>query len=331
MRLLKLWVISSIIFTSCLDTSPPKRRTSLVSSLESIDTVGADAYGVVGLKGNEFPGLRFSKKQMQLLDSKSLNYERQYVQHPDSLDLLMSYARSLDNKGAYTSAKNLYTIGARKFPHAPQLFQYKGLNKIITRDFKSAIKDLQTAAFYYRDKQPSKDKYLSKGFMESSDQFYTWYYLGMAYYFNRNYDSAISSFKKCLQQAKDDDDLTVIPFFWLYIIYQEIGNPQSAQLLLADINTNMLIVKSKDYYRGLLLFKGIFKADRLTRFTIKNNKIIQPIQAYALVKWYRFNGLFNDAENLSDILLQSNAWNNLGYIACEVEDFTNDSLLRSIN
>jgi len=323
-----IWIfLGFLLISSCLETSPSKGDAHFSVANVSLDTIGSETVGIKNLSGEELPGLRFSKRKMQQLDANSLKMEKLYIQYPDSFNVLMNYARSLDKKGAFIEAKNIYQIGERKFPKSAELYQYKGLNEIMARDFKTAVKDLQTAVFYNSELAIRSDLYQDQSWVQGTAQFYSWYYLGLAYYLNRNYDSAISSFKKCLSHANADDDLMVIPFFWLYNIYQEIGNPEAAQAFLKDIDTNMLIVKSKDYYRGLLLFKGIFKPDRLTRFTVnKSNQVVQPIQAYALIRWYQSNNQLEKATSLSTLLVSSNAWNNLGYIACEADLFTNQNL-----
>jgi len=320
-------ILNMLLLVSCLETSPSKGEVPFDALYGSLDTVGTEANGVKSIAGITLTGLRFSKSKMKQLEANSMKMEKLYIQFPDSLSILLMYARSLDMKGAYLPARAVYEIGARKFPNTPEILQYKGLNEILTRDFRAAIRDLQTAVFNNQKKAIHPDAYQNQDWVKASAQFYTWYYLGLAYYFNRNYDSAISSFKKCVSYADTDDDLMVIPFFWLYNIYEEIGNQEAAQGFLKDIDTNMLIINSKDYYRGLLLFKGVFKPDRLTRFTIdKNNKVLHPLQAYALIRWYQKNGREEDAKSMTQLLIASNEWNDLGYIACEVDLFTNQNL-----
>jgi len=307
---------------SCLETRRPERKTSLsISAPPPVDTVSQIRENVTSLFGNEFPPLQAPKRTLIRLRKLIPGYLRTYNDYPDSLETLMDYARGLDAIGNYKLANKVYAEGVSKFNKSAELFQYKGLNEIMSRNFREAVKDLQTAVLLNRGAVKVEDQYQDFRFSQGTRQFYSWYYLGVAYYFNRNYDSAISSFRKCLEMEKKDD-LIVMPYYWLYIIFQEIGNPTVAETFLVDITTKMTIDKSKDYYRGLLLFKGMFRPQRLLQFTVDSkDKINSPVQAYALAIWYRLNDQPDEAREIINLSIDSYLWDDIGYIAGEVDSY----------
>ena len=321
----KLVVITVVLFSclSCLETKRPDRRANLTISapVQQRDTTVQIEGKVISLFGNEFPPLGFSSGYIRNTQQLITSFRQDYENHPDSLEVLMNYARGLDVIGNFRVANDVYRQGLKIYRNSPEIYQYKGLNEIVQRNFRQAIKDLRMAVLLNRGQQNEPDFYQNPRFSAGSRQFYCWYYLGLAYYFNRNYDSAISSFKKCLQ-VEEGDDLIVMPYYWLYIIYQEIGNPEVAQTFLEDVDTKMSIDKSKDYYRGLLLFKGLFRPSRLLEYSLdKQKQINSPVQIYALAIWNRLNGSNDEARQLINRSIDSERWNDLGFIAGEVDSY----------
>lgn len=315
-------ILVFISITGCLETSRPERRTSLVIvAPPPIDTLSEEREHVTSMFGNELPPLKLTKSKLQKTSRLILIHEKAYEAYPDSLEKIMNYARALDELGNRNHSNEIYSEGVEKYPKSSALFQYKGLNQLMLRDFKGAIRDLEMAVLLNRGTDVKEDPYSDLKFSAGSNQFYSWYYLGLAFYFNRNYDSAISSFRKCLG-LEVKDDLIVMPYYWLYIIYQEIGNPKVAESFVKKIDTKMKIDKSKEYYRGLLLFKGLFRPERLMQFTVDNqDNIISPVQAYALAIWYRLNERPEDARELISQIVETYLWNDLGYIAAEADSY----------
>lgn len=313
-------VIVGVWCIGCLETRKPERRTNLTISAPQVDRDSAIQMEekVISLFGNEFSPKVAQTRQLRKLISTR---QKAYDDFPDSLEVLMSYARILDAHGNYLTANEIYSEGLKKYTDIPALYQYKGLNEIVLRNFRQAIKDLRMAVLLNRGQEMAPDVYQSPQFSNGSRQFFCWYYLGLAYYFNRNYDSAISSFKKCLS-VEERDDLIVMPYYWLFIIYQEIGNPEVAQTFLEGVDTQMTIDKSKDYFRGLLLFKGIFRAERLLNFSVdKEENITSPIQVYALAIFHRLMGSDDEARTLINRSIDSGYWDDLGFIAGEVDSY----------
>lgn len=311
-----------LLIAGCLETSRPERKTSLaIVAPVAEDTVTEKREHVISMFGNEFPPLEFSKRKLQQANKMISIHEKAYERYPDSLQIIMNYARALDQIGNRNHSGEIYAEGISKYPESAILHEYNGLNRLILRDFKGAIRDLEMAVLLNRGTEVSDDPYHDLSFGEGSRQYFSWYYLGLAFYFNRNYDSAISSFRKCLE-LETTDDLIIMPYYWLYIIYQEIGNPKVAESFMKMIDTKMTIDKSKEYYRGLLLFKGLFRPGRLMQFTVDNeDNIVSPVQAYALAIWYRLNARPEDARELINQVIGTNRWNDFGYIAAEVDSY----------
>ena len=311
-----------LLTTGCLETSRPERKTSLaIVAPVPQDTVTEKREQVLSLFGNEFPALPLSKRKLQQATRMIAIHQKAYEKHPDSLQVIMNYARALDEIGNRYQSGEIYAQGVSIYPRSAELYEYKGLNQLILRDFKGAIRDLEMAVLLNRGTDITNDSYHNLSFSEGSRQYFSWYYLGLAFYFNRNYDSAISSFRKCLE-LETKDDLIVMPYYWLYIIYQEIGNPKVAESFVKEIDTKMDIAKSKEYYRGLLLFKGLFRPGRLLQFTMDDeDNIVSPVQAYALAIWYRLNERPDDARELIKQVIGTNMWNDFGYIAAEVDSY----------
>ncbi|MGB3465594.1 MAG: tetratricopeptide repeat protein [Cyclobacteriaceae bacterium] len=319
----KIYVFLLIItLTGCLETSRPDHKNNLAIAAAPVeDTTSQVSDNVISLFGNELPPLKISNRKLRQTNRMILMYQQAFDTYPDSLSILMKYARALDEIGNRKQAEEVYSLGAEKFPRASEVFQYRGLNLIMLRSFEAAVKNLEMAVLLNRNISSTSDIYLDPNLSEGSKQFYSWYYLGLAYYYNRNYDSAISSFRKCIE-ITEKDDLIVMTYYWLYIMYQEIGNPKIASSFLKKIDTKMVIEKSKDYYRGLLLFKGVFKPGRLMQFTVDaDDNIIYPVQAYALAIWYKLNERPIEGMELINRIVGTYRWNDYGYLAAEVDSY----------
>ena len=318
-------VITIVIITcccgGCLETRRPQRRANLTISAPQTDTTVQLESKVISLFGNEFTPRSSSASRTRTIRRQIAEKKEIYETYPDSVEVLLAYARLLDENGKYLTANEVYKENLRRFANEASLYQYKGLNEIVLRNFPQAIKDLSIAVLLNRGEEVVPDPYHSDRLSKGSRQFYCWYYLGLAYYFNRNYDSAISSFNKCLS-IEAQDDLIVMPYYWLYIIYQEIGNPEVAATFLEGVNTRMTIDKSKDYFRGLLLFKGIFRAERLLSFSVGDKgNITSPIQIYSLAIYHRLKGNSDEARTLINRSIDSGYWDDLGFIAAEVDSY----------
>lgn len=319
----KIYLFFLIVsLVSCLETSRPERRSSLsVAVTPQEDTAQQDRENVVSLFGNDLPPLEIPSRKLRQVNRLLLMYQQAFENYPDSLTILMKYARTLDEVGNRKRAGEVYTVGVENFPEASEIFQYRGLNLIMLRQFEEAVKNLEMAVLLNRNSTEETDAYLDESFSEGSRQFYSWYYLGLAHYYSRNYDSAVSSFRKCLE-ITDKDDHNIMTYYWLYIIYQEIGNPKLADSFLKEIDTKMTVNKSVGYYRGLLLFKGLFKPNRLMQFTFDNSgNIVDPVQAYALAIWYKLNEKPVESMELINQVVGTYRWDDFGYLASEVDSY----------
>ncbi len=119
-------IVMIILCMGCLETSRPERKTSLsIIAPAPADTTTEVREHVLSMFGNEFPPLEMSKRKLQKAKRMISIHEKSYSRYPDSLEIIMNYARALDEIGNRKHSGELYAEGVGKYPKSNALFQYK--------------------------------------------------------------------------------------------------------------------------------------------------------------------------------------------------------------
>ncbi len=263
-----------------------------------------------------------SQQALELRQDKLVAAETKYNSNPDDPENVIWYGRRLAYLGRYQDAIRVYTEGLNKFPRSYKLRRHRGHRYITTKQFDLAINDLTEAAFYSTG-VPNEIE--PDGIPNSLNRPLTnvkwniWYHLGLAYYMKGNYDKAISSYKKCLEFATNDD-LQVKTTNWLYVSYRKIGNMDAATSLASLIHSNMNLIEgeSRIYHDLIKLYKGFATADILIRRYTADGEL-NSIIGYGVGNYYMMVGEIENAQNVFNTVTSGSQKDSFGYIAAEID------------
>ncbi len=263
-----------------------------------------------------------SQQALEQRQKKLTDAESDYNEDPNDLENIIWYGRRLAYLGRYQDAINVFTEGLSKFPRSYKLRRHRGHRYITTKQFDKAIDDLTEAAFYTHG-VPNEIE--PDGIPNSLNRPLTnvkwniWYHLGLAYFLKGNYDKSISSYKKCLEFATNDD-LQVKTTNWLYTSYMKIGNRDAATALASLIHSDMNLIEgeSRIYHDLIKLYRGFVTPDILMR-RYNSNGEINTIIGYGVGTYYLQEGNVESARSMFNRVIEGTQKDSFGYIASEIE------------
>lgn len=307
----------SLIFYSCIETKSSREKE--VPQVP-VHAVSDDTNNVVNLSGSPLPEKPLTSKVRRQREEELRVAWENYERDPDNIENIIWYGRRLAYLGEFHEAIRIYSVGLDKYPDSYRLLRHRGHRYITIRKFNEAIEDLQKAAFYSRTapnqiEQDGLPNRLNKPL--TNVKFNIWYHLGIAYYLKRDYDKAISSFKKC-QTYSNNDDLLVAVTDWFYMTYKKIGNMTAAQDLLVPIHLRMNIVENYAYHQRLLVYKGLSEPESVLAKAEEADGL-EPTLAYGIGNWYVNNGQVEEARNIYQRILLNPNWDAFAYIAAEAD------------
>ena len=231
------------------------------------------------------------------------------------------YGRRLGYVNRMADAIGIFSAGIKKYPDSWKLYRFRGHRYISTRDFKSAIVDLEKAAALMKHTAPELEPDGIPNKINtplSTYQYNVWYHLGLAYYLTGNLNDAEVSFKNCLRRS-DNDDLLVASSDWLYMIYRQLNNKTAATEILKRINDNMNIIENDSYYLRLKMYQGKLNPEKLltSDTTASDYDLSIATQGYGVANWYFYNGDKTKAKDILQKITSGKSTYSFGYIAAE--------------
>jgi len=257
------------------------------------------------------------------LDSRSLqNYtqaKRAYETDPNNPDNIIWYGRRTAYLGKYREAIKIYSEGIKKFPEDARIYRHRGHRFISIREYDRAIQDFDHAAKLIKgteDKIEPDGNPNPKNIPLTTTHRNIWYHLGLAYYLKNDMENAIRINKRCLAEARYDDNV-VSTTHWLYMSFMRLGKKKEAQKLLEPIHANMELIENMYYHRLCLFYKGKLAVEELigeNRSDMMNDGI-----AYGLANWYLNNDDRDKAKEIYLGILKPNLSSSFGYLAAEAD------------
>jgi tetratricopeptide (TPR) repeat protein len=133
-----------------------------------------------------------------------------------------------------------------------------------------------------------------------------WYYMGVTYYFVRDYPQSLACFQTCLEKAKSSGAGLIPIADWLWVLSKRLNLANTDEYLdLVDENAPLDDPDEYTYHRRILLYKGklnpdnFFDWEELRRRGDTDADFVT--QAYGLVHWHSFCG---ETEKANEILRQ---------------------------
>lgn len=272
----------------------------------------ADQPQVLSLAGVSLFGLKDEKGEIEQARAK-------FAKEPTNPQLLIEVGQLQDSFMRHADAVETYTLGIEKFPKDWRFLRYRGQRYISSRKFGAAIQDLEKAR-------------------ESTKQSYdVAYYLGLAYYFQGEYEKAETEFGRCEAQLKQplgtpedllgltsceigrEEQAFLVPLmFWRYLALRRGGKMAEAKAYAEAVSPLWTLRSNKAFYDSLLFFRGTKEVTEMLEGANEATRDYLTRSAGVAVQ------LFSEGERQRACAIwQRNAmdtkWNHLGVIAAEAE------------
>lgn len=247
-----------------------------------------------------------------------------YEKNPGNADAIIWLGRRLGYLGRYRKAIATFSEGIDKHPQDARMYRHRGHRYITVRELEQAIADLSKAAALVADKpdevepdgQPN-----ARNIPTSTLKTNIFYHLGLAHYLRGDFEQALAAWRECEGFSKNPDML-VASTYWLYMTLRRLDRPGEARRALEPIAAGMDVIENTSYYRLLLLYKGIEKAEALEA-AVKAGGLDAVTIGYGLGNWHYYNGRRDQAMSLFREIVEQHAdqWPAFGYLAAEAELF----------
>ena len=244
------------------------------------------------------------------------------AENADSVDALIWFGRRTAYLGRYRDAVAIYTRGIGTMAPDARLYRHRGHRYITLRRLDDAIEDLEHAAEMIEgqpDRVEPDGLPNARNVPTSTLQSNIWYHLGLAYYLEGDFNSALRAYRECEKVSVNPDMLSATSH-WLYMTLRRLGRDLEAAKVLEPIHAEMDIIENDDYHRLLLMYKGeIEPEDVLAESTGDDGSISFASAVYGVGNWYLQNGETERAREIFEQIVAGGQWPAFGFIAAEAE------------
>jgi tetratricopeptide (TPR) repeat protein len=303
---LPLILVSAVIFIYSCNTDPV--IPELPAGAQAISALGDTLY-----TPQLSPAAR--RQHEDNLQTAILDYR----QDPENADAVIWLGRRTAYLGEYREAVQIFTEGIFKHSDDPRMYRHRGHRYITIRFIDNAIRDFETAVQLMKGKPDEIEPDglpNALGIPTSTLHTNVWYHLGLAYYLKGDFTKAVEAYRECLA-ASTNNDMKVATLYWYYLAQRRAGNDEEAGRLLDLIDADMEIIENRAYHELLLVFKGIFEADKLLEAS--DDALQNATVAYGIGSWHYINGRTERAFQIWGDLYESRNWAPFGFIAAEAE------------
>lgn len=251
---------------------------------------------------------RLGRKLYGLPDNDAVVAARKNLSaDPKDPKLALALSQAQAGQRQYREAVATCTKGLAASPNNADLLIERGHRELGLRQFTAAQKDLERAA--------SLDP-------KRLDAFY---HLGLAHYFQGQFDAAADAFRKGLALALDNDNV-IDCSNWLYVSLRRANKPNDAAAVLKRITPDM---KNKEphlafYLRLLRFYQGAASELQTLPQKPKDPNDIEGELAfdtvtYGVGNWHLYSHDPEQPEQLFRQVVTGNAWNAWGFVGAETD------------
>ena len=277
---------------------------------------------VVSLLGNTLAPPPIVEETRATLEAEWEAAERRAREHPDDPDALIWLGRRTAYLGRYHDAVETFTAGIARYPDDARFYRHRGHRYITLRRFDRAADDFAKASQLIAgrpDEVEPDGRPNPRHVPVSTLHFNIWYHLGLAYYLQGDFVSALRAYHECLAVSNNPDKL-VATSHWLYMTLRRTDRTAEAARLLAPVQADMDIVENGAYHRLLLFYRGELSVDALLPPSASAAASLDDATAgYGVGNWHFYNGRRDEAVEWFRRVYAGSQWAAFGYIAAEVE------------
>ena len=268
----------------------------------------SSAQGTVSVQGALEVTSGLGRKLYALPDNDAMVQARKRLEaDPKDPKLVLSLSQAQAGQRQYREAIATCTKGLAASPDNVDLLIERGHRELGLRQFAAAQKDLERAA--------SLDP-------KRLDAFY---HLGLAHYFQGQFEAAADAFRMGLALAQDNDNV-IDCSNWLYVSLRRANKPDATAAVLKRITPDM---KNKEphlafYLRLLRFYQG--RASELQTLPPKpadpndlEGELAFDTVAYGVGNWRLYSHDPERPEQVFREVVAGNAWNAWGFVGAETE------------
>ncbi len=238
---------------------------------------------------------------------------------PEEPENLIWLGRRTAYLGEYREAIGIFTEGMYKHPEDPRMLRHRGHRYLTLRLFDQAAEDFESADILMRhmDDQIEPDG-LPNELNEPTSTLKSnvWYHHGLVEYIRGDYSKAVELYEKALDLDLTND-MRIATTYWYYMALKRDGKDEKAGEIIKDITPDIEIIENDAYLNLLLVFNGIFDADRFIESD--GDDLQNATLGYGLGNWHYINGREDKAFEIWQEIYDAGNWPAFGFIAAEAE------------
>jgi tetratricopeptide (TPR) repeat protein len=221
--------------------------------------------------------------------------------------LVVALSQAMAGRRQYREAVDVCTKGLAATPDNADILIERGHRELGLRLFAAAQSDLEHAASL----DPKK-----------IDAFY---HLGLAHYFQGQFDAAADAFRKALALAPDNDNI-IDCTNWLYVSLRRANKADDAAQALKRITSDLkntgphyaFYLRLLRFYQGSL-FEAQVQPQKPTDPNDVETELAFDTVTYGVGNWHLYTGDPDRPAELFKQVVTGNAWNAWGFVGSEVE------------
>lgn len=226
---------------------------------------------------------------------------------PKNAKMVVALSQAMAGRRQYREAVDVCTKGLAATPDNVDILIERGHRELGLRLFAAAQKDLENASAI------------------ASKRIDAFYHLGLAYYFQGQFDAAADSFRKALALAPDSDNI-IDCSNWLYVSLRRANKPDDAREVLTKISPDLknmgphyaFYLRLLRFYQGSL-FEGQVLPSKPTDPNDVEAELAFDTVTYGVGNWHLYTGDPDRPAELFKQVVTGNAWNAWGFVGSEVE------------
>jgi tetratricopeptide (TPR) repeat protein len=298
---------AAIVVAACLALLGTSRMGRLRAATHSgEDNASAAQAGVDGGVLELTSGL--GRKLYALPDDDAVVAARKKLEaDPNNAKLVVALSQAMAGRRQYREAVDVCTKGLAAAPDDADILIERGHRELGLRLFAAAQSDLEHAA--------SLDP-------KRIDAFY---HLGLAHYFQGQFDAAADAFRKGLALAPDNDNI-IDCSNWLYVSLRRAKKPDDALQVLKRIGADMknsqphyhFYLQLLRFYQGSLSEQDVLPPKPTDPNDVEAELSFDTV-TYGVGNWHLYTGDPNRPAQLFKQVVSGNAWNAWGFVGSETE------------
>lgn len=280
-----LLLLTSLVLNSCTAADQPVKKPEVISLL------GRPLYSDPG-----------GDSLLTAIDAKLKD-------DADNPSILHQKGLAFEGLRRFTEAIECYSKCVSLAPESPLYLRRRGHRYINIRQFDKAVTDLEKAATLHEFKKVDNLAYTE------NLNWAIWYYLGLAYHLQGDFEKALPAFRNSLLYSGDNTAF-LASTNWVHNLLRRLNRIEEALKIVEPINEGMGY--TGNYYTNILVYKGLKDESEVFNEDTAELFVLATV-GYGIANWRLVNGDEEGAYRLFRKIVESESWHANGFMAAEAE------------